>query len=89
MHLIDDDAVVAILVNGSSSALSGEVITSYTHSHIASRGLWSWFDRVASRVNPVDQLPRGEPEGPWRRVDIEFPHVLLHELEQYPVSPSL
>ena len=89
MHFIDNDAALAILVKGSSSVLSGEVITSYTHSQIASRGLWSWFDRVASKDNPVDQLARGKPEGPWRLVDIEFPPMLWRELEQYFVSPSL
>ena len=83
LHFIDNDAALATLVKGSSSVLSGEVITAFIHSRISSLGLWSWFDRVASKDNPVDKLSRGTLEGPWRLVDIEFPPVLLLELRAY------
>ena len=46
LHFIDNDAALATLVKGSSSVLSGEVITAFTHSRVAKLGLWSWFDRV-------------------------------------------
>lgn len=83
LHFIDNDAALATLVKGSSSVLSGEVITAHTHSLISRSGLWPWFDRVASKDNPVDQLSRGKPEGPWELVDIEFPPGLLVELNAY------
>ena len=62
VHYIDNDAALATLVKGSSSVLSGEVITAYTHSRVAAIGLWPWFDRVASPDNPVDKLF----EAKWR-----------------------
>ena len=40
IHDIDNEAALATMVKGSSSVLSGEVITSYTHSFIAKMGLW-------------------------------------------------
>ena len=80
IHFIDNDAALATLVKGSSSVLSGEVITAYTHSMAADRGLWSWFDRVCSADNPVDKLSRGKLDGPWELVPIEFPPVLLSNL---------
>ena len=83
LHFIDNEAALATLVKGSSSVLSGEVITAYTHSRIADRGLWAWFDRVASADNPVDKLSRGEMQGPWSLLPIEFPPSLLSGLEEY------
>ena len=83
LHFIDNEAALANLVKGSSSVLGGEVITAYTHATIAEFGLWSWFDRVASSDNPVDQLPRGKPKGPWQLLDIEFPPVLFRGLNEY------
>ena len=91
LHFIDNEAALATLVKGSSSVLSGEVITAFTHSRIATHGLWSWFDRVASDDNLVDKLSRGKMEGPWQLLDIEFPPVLLRELHEYlnsDVSPQ-
>ena len=83
LHFIDNDAALATLVKGSSSVLSGEVITAYTHSRCSAIGLWSWFDRVAGADNPVDGLSRGKMEGPWQLVDIVFPPVLLENLRTY------
>ena len=62
-HYIDNDSALATLVKGSSSVLSGEVITAYTHSKISEMNLWAWFDRVASDDNPVDKLSRGDSSG--------------------------
>ena len=83
LHFIDNDAALATLVKGSSSVLSGEVITAYTHSRIAKFGLWSWFDSVAGSDNPVDKLSRGSLQGPWELVDIAFPPELLADLRNY------
>ena len=79
VHYIDNDAALATLVKGSSSVLSGEVITSYTHSRVSAIGLWPWFDRVASADNPVDKLSRGVMSGPWELMDIQFPPILLRD----------
>ena len=83
IHFTDNEAALATLVKGSSSVLSGEVITAHTHALCARSGLWSWFDRVSSKDNPVDQLSRGKPAGPGKLVDIEFPPQLLAELNEY------
>ena len=83
LHFIDNDAALATPVKGSSSILSGEVITAYTHEKAASLGLWSWFDRVASDDNPVDKLSRGVMQGPWRLQPIGFPPGLLSRLREY------
>ena len=83
LHFIDNEAALATLIKGSSSVLSGEVITACTHSMVASSGLWAWFDRVASPDNPVDKLSRGVMDGPWALRDIEFPPRLLTSLIDY------
>ena len=87
VHFIDNDAALATLVKGSSSVLSGEVITSHTHSLIAQSGIWAWFDRVSSKDNPVDQLSRGKLQGPWDLVPIEIPPILIADLKGY-LSPE-
>ena len=83
VHYIDNDSALATLVKGSSSVMSGECITAFTHSRIADLGLWTWFDRVASDDNPVDKLSRGCMDGPWELVPIEFPQALLVSLRAY------
>ena len=82
-HYIDNDAALATLVKGSSSVLSGEVITAYTHSRVSAIGLWPWFDRVPSADNPVDQLSRGVMKGPWELTDIHFPLIMLRDLRSF------
>ena len=83
VHYIDNDSALATLVKGSSSVLSGEVITAYTHGKVSDMNLWAWFDRVASADNPVDKLSRGDSSGDWDIVPIEFPPVLLKDLKDY------
>ena len=83
LHFIDNESALATLVKGSSSVLSGECITAYTHAMVANLGLWPWFDRVSSADNPVDKLSRGENKGPWELVNIEFPPELLLTLRKY------
>ena len=83
VHFIDNESALATLVKGSSSVLSGECITAFTHARIATAGVWSWFDRVASKDNPVDQLSRGKMDGNWDIVPIEFPLPLRRDLQRY------
>ena len=72
-----NDAALATLAKGSSSVLSGKVITAYTHRRVSAIGLWPWFDRVASADNPVERLSQGNMQGPWTLVDMAFPQILL------------
>ena len=88
IHFIDNDAALATLVKGSSSVMSGEVITFHTHSLVAKCGIWVGFDRVASKDNPADQLSRGKLQGPWELKPIEFPPILITELNAYLTSNS-
>ena len=83
IHYIDNDSALATLVKGSSSVMSGECITAYTHSKVAEAGLWPWFDRVATDDNPVDKLSRGVMNGPWELLPIVFPPDLLCSLREY------
>ena len=83
VHYIDNDAALATLVKGSSSVMSGECISAYTHSMVASSGLWPWFDRVDSAANPVDKLSRGELKGPWKLLPITFPEKLLQSITSF------
>ena len=80
LHFVDNDAAMAALVRGSSSVLSGECITAYTHQLIAHYGLRSWFDRVDTAANPVDKLSRGELSGDWELLPISFPPELLESI---------
>ena len=83
VHYIDNDSARATLVKGSSSVLSGECITAFTHSKISEIGLWPWFDRVATDDNPVDKLSRGCMDGPWELLPVVFPPELLSSLRAY------
>ena len=83
IHFIDNESALASLVKGSSAVLSGECITAFTHSRIAAAGLWTWFDRIASKDNPVDKLSRGELKGEWDLLEIVFPPPLLASLRRY------
>ena len=83
IHYIDNDAALSTLVKGSSSVMSGEVISAYTHTMVSSLDLWPWFDRVDSASNPVDKLSRGEMSGPWKLVDISFPEQLLAAISAF------
>ena len=83
LHWIDNVSAFATLVKGSSSVLSGEVITAFTHAQIARAGMWSCLDRVASVDNPVDKLSSGELKEDWDLLPIEFPPVLLSDLRRY------
>ena len=70
-------------MKGSSSVLSGEVITAYTHRLVARFSLLPWFDRVDSKSNPVDGLSRNRMEGDWDLVEITFPSDLSAELDKF------
>ena len=83
IHFVDNEAALATLIKGSSSVLSGEVISCYTHGMVAKRSLWPWFDRCDTHSNPVDGLSRKRREGDWDLVPIQFPPYLLELLARY------
>ena len=83
LHFIDNEAALASLVKGSSSVMSGEVISSFTHSLVAHYSLMPWFDRVDSKSNPVDGLSRNDFRGDWDLVPIHFPPVLTSRLNEF------
>ena len=68
-HYIDNAAAQASLARGSSSVESGEVIVSMTWQRVVRLRALPWFDRVASKSNPVDGLSRNDFSGPWERVE--------------------
>ena len=88
LHFIDNDAACATLVRGSSSVLSGELITSMTHELVAKFNVWPWFDRVDSESNPVDKLSRGVMAGDWDLVPISFPPRLERSLVEFLGTPA-
>jgi hypothetical protein len=69
LHFIDNTAAQSALAKGSSSVESGDVIVSETWRHIVNLRCLPWFDRVASKSNPVDGLSRGVFDGPWENVE--------------------
>ena len=82
LHFINNEAALCTLVKGSSSVMSGEVITCFTHELIAKYDLWPWFDRVDSKSNPVDQLSGGGVmKGNWTLVPSVFPPKLIKQLD--------
>ena len=83
IHFIDNEAALATLVKGSSSVMSGEVITAHTHSLIAASGLWPWFGRVSSKDNPVDQLSRKD-ERPMDSGRHRVPSIADPRIESVP-----
>ena len=82
-HFIDNACALSTLIKGSSSVLSADAIASYTSEGIAHKNLWTWFDRVDSKSNPVDGLSRGDATGDWELRDIVFPPDLLEKLTDY------
>ena len=67
------------MINGSSSIWSGDLIAGATWSEIARRRIYPWFDRVASKYNPVDALSRGDASGDWDLVKLKFPDIVKRE----------
>ena len=82
-HFIDNACALSTLIKGSSSVLSADAIAAYTSEGIARKNLWTWFDRVDSKSNPVDGLSRGDATGDWELRDIVFPPDLLENLTTY------
>ena len=67
VHFIDNAAVQAAFVKGSSSVHVVDLIIGHAWEMVARRRLLPWFDRVDSASNPVDGLSRGRAEGPLGR----------------------
>ena len=89
LHFIDNESALASLVKGSSSVLSGELITAFTHEHVARWSILPWFDRVDSKSNPVDGLSRGDMRGEWDLVPVEFPKRLAASLDEFLASSRI
>ena len=82
-HFIDNACALSSFIKGSSSVLSADCIASFTSELAAKKNLWTWFDRVDTKSNPVDGLSRGDLEGEWELMDITFPSDLLLSLRAY------
>ena len=74
LHFIDNSGALAALVRGSSSVTSGDAIVGETWSLIFELNVVPWFDRVATKANPVDGL------SPSTLVPVRIPDSLLREL---------
>ena len=80
-HYIDNDGALAALISGSSSVLSGDAIVGETWRLCEQYQVAPWYERVASKSNPLDGLSRGRREGPWQSIiDFKVPESLLSEL---------
>ena len=88
IHYVDNESAQATLVRGSSSVCSGDLLAAYTHMHISRLGVWSWFERVDSKANPVDQLSRGVMTGDWDLLEIFFPPDLLSAIKTFLASTT-
>ena len=74
IHFIDNSAAEASLIRGASSSDLGDHVVGLTWSLIQKRLLWTYFDRVGTKANPVDGLSRRRFGGPWEWVrQIPFP----------------
>ena len=54
IHWIDNAGAQASLISGSSSIYSGDLIACKTWHLISERRIYPWFERVASKSNPVN-----------------------------------
>ena len=68
LHSIDNESAQYSLVNGSSSIMSADHVIGCTWERAARINAWPYFDRVASKSNPIDGVSRGRREGPWKRI---------------------
>ena len=83
LHFIDNEGAQAALCRGSSSVHEGDIIVGHTWALIAKFQIYAWFDRVASKSNPVDGLSRGDFLGPWRDVRaLRLPPKLVTRLQR-------
>ena len=81
LHFIDNVASQHILIKGSSSISSGDIVVGATWRKIQKLDVYAYFDRVESEANPVDGLSRGRMDGPWTQViKAELPQNLLQLL---------
>ena len=78
LHFIDNAGAESALIKGSSSNTYGGHVVGLTWQLVHRRCVWPYFDRVASKSNPVDGLSRRQFVGPWERVHIKpFPLITL------------
>ena len=81
VHFIDNDGALACLVSGYSKSSSLSAIVDYTWAQIPVLGCWPWFERVPSKCNIVDGLPRKNFStalaNDWVRDSTQLPEHLL------------
>ena len=82
LQFLDNTAALSNLVNGSSSVIQGDNLIGATWSQVQCLQVFSCFDRVDSKSNPVDGLSRGQLDGPWKVESLAFPESLLRALRQ-------
>ena len=68
VHYVDNESAEVAMFKGSSTLDTADHIVGLTWERCAKQGLIPYFDRVESKANPVDKLPRGDASGPWRSV---------------------
>ena len=52
-------------MKGSASVIQQDVIVGHAWMRVAKVGVLLWFDRVDSKLNPVDGIGRKKSHGPW------------------------
>ena len=60
LHFIDNEASKYSLIKGSARASESNAIMHATWNECRLRRLYPWWDRVATKDNPVDQASRGD-----------------------------
>ena len=82
-HYVDNDGALSSLIAGSSSVHSGDIICGETWRLIDAYDVAPWFERVASKSNPLDGLSRGRRAGPWHSIeDFVIPKEVINSLRQ-------
>jgi len=73
LHFIDNNGSLSCLVKGGSSVFSTDTLVGMTWKKISKINACPWFDRVDTKSNPVDGLSRGNLDGEWDIVQLQFP----------------
>ena len=76
MHFIDNDAALSVMVRGSGTVHSADIIAGMVWDRVAFLQCRPWFERVESAANPVDGLSRGKLDGAWSLIEL----TLLEDL---------
>ena len=83
VHYTDNNGALAALINGSSSVLQADIIVGETWARVAQQEVLPWFDRVDTKVNPVDGMSRQQFDGPWLFRPVRFPEQILVDITDF------